>query len=100
MRWHIQQMGTADFHSGTYPPPSYLQQRNSISPAQVNNVQAPCCRRQLSSQPYVFEKPEKKTGQLLSTTSIELVSPRLPQSPLSYSALSSDICLALKASTL
>ena len=72
----------------------------TTAPARVNNVQAPCRRCQLSGQPCVFEKPEKKNGQLLSTASVELVSPRLPLSPLSYSALSSDVCLALKASTL
>jgi len=33
--------------------------------------EAPCRRCQLSGQPCVFEKPEKKNGQLLSTASFE-----------------------------
>lgn len=36
--------------------------------------EAPCRRCQLSGQPCVFEKPEKKNGQLLSTASVERLS--------------------------
>lgn len=43
----------------------------STAPARDNNVQAPCRRCQLSGQPCIFEKPEKKNGQLLSTASVE-----------------------------
>ncbi|KAH9978826.1 hypothetical protein BGW80DRAFT_1530949 [Lactifluus volemus] len=35
---------------------------------------APCRRCQLSGQPCIFEKPEKKNGQLLSTASVERLS--------------------------
>ncbi|KAI0000426.1 hypothetical protein BJV77DRAFT_1058039 [Russula vinacea] len=36
--------------------------------------EAPCRRCQLSGQPCVFEKPEKKNGQLLSSASVERLS--------------------------
>jgi len=36
--------------------------------------EAPCRRCQLSGQPCIFEKPEKKNGQLLSTASVERLS--------------------------
>ena len=37
------------------------------------DTQAPCRRCQLSGQPCIFEKPEKKNGQLLSSASVECV---------------------------
>ena len=45
----------------------------STAPARKSMKQAPCRRCQLSGQPCVFEKPEKKNGQLLSTASVESV---------------------------
>src|ERR1700733_8706391 len=49
----------------TYEWPVYT------APARKSIKQAPCRRCQLSGQPCVFEKPEKKNGQLLSTVSVE-----------------------------
>ena len=40
-------------------------------PSRPGKHQAPCRRCQLSGQPCIFEKPEKKNGQLLSTASVE-----------------------------
>jgi hypothetical protein len=58
-----------------YPPaPSPVPLTASSGPSlppRPGKHQAPCRRCQLSGQPCIFEKPEKKNGQLLSTASVE-----------------------------
>ncbi|KAI0283590.1 hypothetical protein BGY98DRAFT_682067 [Russula aff. rugulosa BPL654] len=47
-----------------------------VAKARTDEGEAPssCRRCQLSGQPCVFEKPEKKNGQLLSTASVDRLS--------------------------
>jgi hypothetical protein len=61
---------SVDYPPAPSPVPLTASTGPSLPPAR-NECQAPCRRCQLSGQPCIFEKPEKKNGQLLSTASVE-----------------------------
>ena len=63
--------GQCDCPPSAVPRPAHRMSAVSTAPARKSITQAPCRRCQLSGQPCVFEKPEKKNGQQLSTTSVE-----------------------------